>query len=172
MAYVRAITAQAGLNIKSPEWDDGIDLEIGSTKPASNNIKHRNIWISLQLKSSACWKLKNGHIHYFLKKSNYDQLRAESMSDQFLVLYTLPRDPGRFSWITQEPDHAAFRSRAFYLSLQDMPDIKSKSNGRERSGKTIKIPIENRLTAASLRNIYLKSVSKWTKFLNSNSKHE
>ena len=69
LAYLEAITAQVGLNVKSPRWDDGLDLEIGSTKPAVDGFDWRNLFITLQVKSTEYWEVKDGKIAFFLKRS-------------------------------------------------------------------------------------------------------
>jgi hypothetical protein len=162
VAYVTAIAAQVGLNITTTKWDDGVDLTLGSTKPVVAGFELQNLWISLQMKSTENWEIEDNHIRYFLKQSNYDKLRARSVSRQFLVLYTLPKDQSRARWILQKPEHVEFSSRAFYLDLLNQPELAVKANGRRRCGKTLRIPIANRLTACSLHKLYADA-AEWTR---------
>lgn len=156
LSYLEAITAQVGLNISNTKWDDGLDMHIGSTKPLVPNFNCRNFWLALQVKSTADWAISNGKIPFFLKQSNYDQLRASSLMPQFLILYTFPQHrDGRSSWVYQAPEHVEFRSRAFYLDLTNQPPLSARSNGRRRVGRTVHVPVASRLTAVSLRNLYV-----------------
>lgn len=162
VAYVTGIAAQVGLNITKSVWDDGIDMTLGSTKPVVTGFDCRNLWISLQLKATENWEIDNGHLRFFLKQSNYEQLRARSLTRQFLVVYTLPKDRSRSRWILQKSEHVEFSSRAFYLDLLNAPQLTVKANGRRRCGKTVRIPVANRLTACSLHKLYLDA-AEWTK---------
>ena len=101
VAYVEAIAAQAGLNIKDCRWDDGVDMDIGSNKKLPGFPNIRNLYLVLQLKSTMDWEVKNDHIHFALKASNYTMLRdPASYLPQYLVLYTMPMS--RIQWIRHE----------------------------------------------------------------------
>lgn len=162
ISYVQAIAAQVGLNINDVRWDDGVDLNIGSTKPVVQGFTMRNLWVSLQLKATEHWEVADGFIKFFLKQSNYDQLRAPSITRQYLVLYTLPCNKGRPWWIQQQPEHVDFASRAFFLDLLNAAELTPRKNGRKRTGKTVQIPITNRLTAHSLHKLYSEA-AEWTR---------
>ena len=157
LAYVQALAAQVGLNTTPLRWDDGVDLQIGSTKPVLPDFDWRHHWIAIQLKSTENWEVKDGRIAFFLKRSNYDQLRARSLCGQYLVLYTLPF--ARSRWIRQQTDHLDFCSKAYYMNLDGEPDLNPR-HGRDRTGKTVKFNVANVLTAGTLRRLYVEEAIK------------
>lgn len=111
LAYLAAIIAQAGLNVRTWNWDDGIDLEIGSSKHI-DGLCLPTLALPFQVKSTEDWKVSNGLIAYRLKLAAYERLRATGqMYPQYLVLYTLPRD--REQWVTHGDDHCKLHNCAF-----------------------------------------------------------
>lgn len=162
VAYVQAIAAQIGLNLKAARWDNGIDLELGSLHPVATDFQWQNLWICLQLKATANWEIRDGQISFFLEQKNYDCLRQRSISRQFLVLYTMNGDGARSMWLRHHAEYTQLAGRAYYLDLLNAPPLAPRANGRSRTGRTIRIPVANRLTAASLRGLYEESAT-WTK---------
>ncbi|MDD5327956.1 MAG: DUF4365 domain-containing protein [Phycisphaerae bacterium] len=152
LAYLRAICAQAGLNIRDWKFDNGIDLNVGSSKPiGSNGIA--NVFLALQLKATERWKVEgDGHIKYDLPIKNYNQLRRESLCPQYLVLFALPSGVG--NWIKYQFEHinhehvVEMRHMAYYLSLLGQPAVENTETIR------IDIPVKNKLTAEVLINLY------------------
>src|SRR5437764_1157825 len=112
IAFVRALCAQAGLNISSWEWDDGLDLTVGSAKKGYAGIKIRNVKFHLQLKSTADWEAKNGKIAFRLKTLKYNQLADISVDPQHLILYTLP--PVRHRWVETKTDNYVLNHCAYF----------------------------------------------------------
>lgn len=159
MAYVEAITAQAGLNIKSCRWDDGIDIEIGSNKPMFGNTYFRNLYLCLQVKATENWEVAaDGTIGFSLKGSNYEQLREECFPPRYLVLYTLPHS--RAHWMVHRSDHTDFNNAAFFVSLLGLPELRVAANGKKRGSRTITVPTANRFTAVSLLRLYREACEK------------
>lgn len=154
LAYMQGICAQAGLNIGCSKWDDGVDMEIGSTKPVHPGIRYRNFKLIVQLKSTQNWRIKNGEVGYFLKGENYRQLRDPSTLPQYLVLYTMPCSRSR--WIIREECCSCFLHAAFFLDMEGHPEIRP-----DATGKTVRVPVANRLTAASLRRLYIDRGLEW-----------
>ncbi len=160
-AYIRAIAAQAGLNIKTSEWDNGIDLEIGSHPAVIDGFKMQNLWISMQLKATSNWEIRQDRIAFFLQKHNYDMLRQPSITRQYLILYTMPSSKCRANWLIHQQDHTQFMGKTYFLDLLDQPEITPNKRGIPRTGKTVYIPSQNRLTAGSLKRIYTEFAN-WT----------
>ena len=152
-AFVRALCAQAGLNISSWEWDDGLDLTVGSAKKGFAGVKIRNVKFHLQLKSTAGWAIANGKIAFWLKASKYNQLAQESWDPQHLVLYTLPQHRGK--WIQSNGDNAVLNHCAYFYSFDRLKELPAGT-----AGKTIHIPTTNRLTASELLAMYRDPGSK------------
>lgn len=153
LAYVEAIAAQAGLNIKDCRWDDGVDLDVGSNKPIEGLPYIRNLYLVLQLKSTTRWRIFDNHVHYNLKAPNYEKLRDPfTHQPQFLILYTMPLD--RIQWVEHGDGLSTFRDTAYYLSLKDMPALQPGRKGKARSTQLVRIPITQRLTAGALLDLY------------------
>jgi len=162
LAYVKAIAAQAGLNINSWSWDDGVDICIGASKTLPGFPEFFNLDVSLQLKATCNWKIKNGAISFPLNASNYDKLRDErTASPQYLVLYTLP--PSRTRWIVGEEGSNRFSHNAYYISLLNSPALQPRSNGRPRKTKSVKVPAVNKLNAGSLLRLYRNACESYSR---------
>ena len=126
LSYIKAFI-QSLLNIKNWKFDNGIDLEIGSSGPVGKgNI--RNTSLSIQLKSTECWNAEaHGYIKYDIPVNTYNQLRDASVSSQYLVLFTLPSDLNswvKYQWKQENHEHVIeVRHMAYYVSLKDKPAI-------------------------------------------------
>jgi hypothetical protein len=128
-------------------------MDIGSNKRLRGFPNILNLYLVLQLKSTTDWEVKNDHIHFALKASNYTMLRdPASYLPQYLILYTMPMS--RVQWIRHQDTHSEFRDTAYFLSLRDFPDLVPRTDGKPRVTKTVRVPIANRLTATSLLRIY------------------
>lgn len=153
LAYLRAICAQAGLNIFELKFDNGIDLDVGSSKPI-NKVCSANTFISLQLKATKNWAVdSNDNIKYDIPIKNYNQLRVESVQAQYLILFTLP--PEQNDWIKYQFEHdhehvVEVRHMAYYHSLKGLPKVSNNTKVR------IHIPSKNKLTSLALRDLFIK----------------
>lgn len=156
LAFVRALCAQAGLNITQAwEWDDGLDLTIGCAKAGFAGVRVRNISYHLQVKSTADWRITNGRISYRFKEvEKYNELIQESAAPQHLVVYTLP--PVRWQWVQSYGTCAVFNHCAYFLSFAGEKLVKDGS-----ASKTIQIPTSNRLTAGELIRMYRDAYATW-----------
>lgn len=104
----------------------------------------------------------DGHIHYSLKGSNYSDLRDPATTmPQYLFLYTLPSS--RAYWITNQPDHHRLAHSGYFLSLLGLPELEMRSDGRPRQSATVKIPVVNRLSAATLLRLFRKACDDFAK---------
>lgn len=155
VAYVSAICAQAGLNILKASWDDGVDMHVGTTKSLKPAIP-RNFFLAVQLKSTCHFTVVNGVLRYFLSRKAYIDLSETSVCPQYLFLYVIPHS--RLKWVSSQPivndvksAYITMRHCAFYLRFPQNPPRQPR-----RSGLTVSIPFANRLTAASLRHLYLR----------------
>ncbi len=155
LAYLAAICAQAGLNIRNWKWDDGIDMEVGSSKRIAG-VCLPSIGIPLQVKATASWEVINEHISYPLKASNYTKLREDNlMLPQYFILYTLPMQRER--WVVYDDDHCKLYNCAFYLNLAGQPPLPLDANGSPQQTKTVHVPVANRLTGPVLHDLFVQA---------------
>ena len=136
--YVCAVAARAGYTTSAPSLDrDSVDLQIqagGAMRPA----------LDLQLKATVNLERRDdGHVHFPLKRSNYDLLRMETQVPRLLVVLDLPKDEDR--WMTVTVDELALRHRAYWLNLQGREETSSKVS------ITVAIPEGNLFHVESLR---------------------
>lgn len=153
ISYVRALCAQAGLNISSWEWDDGLDLTIGASKRGFAGVPIKNIKFHLQVKSTSDWRVRGGKISYWLKREKYNDLVAKSADPQYLVLYTMPDD--RTHWIKAENGHTMLKHAAYYVGFYRQKPVET------GAGVTIDLPVTNRLTAGELIYMYRQAYEQW-----------
>ena len=97
LVYARAVAARAGYTTASSDFDrDGVDLRIeagGAMRPA----------LELQLKATVnLGTPKNGHMHFALKRRNYDLLTVETQTPRLLMVLDLPVDENQ--WVTIHPN--------------------------------------------------------------------
>lgn len=156
LAYLRAICAQTGLNTGRHEFDNGIDVFVGSIKPM-DGIANANLFF--QLKSTCDWQVVDDTIKYDLPVKNYDQLRRESVAPQYLVLFTLPEDCS--SWVKYQYDlmghkHVIeLRHMAYFLDLKGFPATENEGTIR------VSFPVTNQFTAEALLRMYSEYVNGW-----------
>ena len=136
--YVRAIAARAGYTTSKLSLDrDGVDLQIqagGEMRPA----------LDLQLKATVNLERRDdGHVHFPLKRRNYDLLRMETQTPRLLVVLDLPKDEAR--WMTVTEDELVLRHRAYWLNLQGREETENKAS------ITVAIPKGNLFYVESLR---------------------
>ncbi len=96
IAYVLAITANAGFNHATPVVDDhSVDIAISAEFPTEKG-KRSDPEIKLQLKSEGDLHIENGVVSYKLKKKNYDDLRKNCANPRYLIVCDLPKKPGQW----------------------------------------------------------------------------
>jgi len=155
VALVEGFCAQAQLNVTDVRWDDGIDLQVGSTKPLVRGKDPGPIFISLQLKCTSSPTYSSGTLHFPLKRKTYERLRnPNAVHDQYLVVYVVPKP--RKNWILPDKGFSRFHEVAYYLNLRGLPALTKK-----KSSQTVAIPLANRLTADVLYNAVRTEFSKW-----------
>lgn len=158
IAFVRALCAQAGLNIAAWDWDDGLDLTVGSAKKGYAGVAIRNVKFHLQLKSTSDWTCNNGKIAFRLRKVKYNQLADVSVDPQHLVLYTLP--PTRRRWIESRLENAVLNHCAYFFTFSGMKQLPV-ADPEEKT--TIHVATANRLTASELIRLYREAAMPWKK---------
>jgi hypothetical protein len=156
LAYLRAICAQVGLNMSRAEFDNGIDWYIGSI-PSLNGESLANSFLAIQLKATQNWQVEDGgFFKYNLPIKNYNLLRTESRSPQYLVVFTLPSNLEswiKYQWESVDHEHIIeLRHMAYYLNLRGLPATDNQES------ITIQIPVSNKLTSQVLGQLYREHV--------------
>lgn len=153
LAFLHALTAQAGLNIRRWEWDDGIDLEVGSNKPMYGDFVFSSYHIGLQVKATENWSIRDGKIAYPLKSKNYERLRIPNkFNPEYLILHTLPTERDR--WLCHQVDHTDILHHAYYLDLSSLPALVPDAHGHLQETRTVHVPVENILTGQKLFHLF------------------
>ncbi|MGF6539396.1 DUF4365 domain-containing protein [Paraburkholderia youngii] len=143
-AYVRAIAAQAGFNPSELEVDDdSVDFEL-SGRGFGGTI--RNPKVQFQLKCTSQDFISGDVIKYPLPRKNYDDLRGTDLvCPRYLAVLLVPEDPTY--WVEHHAEHMRLQNACFYVSLRDLPPTSNSTS------VTVDIPLTQRLTTDSLRNI-------------------
>jgi hypothetical protein len=153
LAFLQALAAQAGLNVRRWEWDDGIDLEVGSNKPMHGDYVFSSFHIGLQVKATQNWSVQNGKIAYPLKSTNYQRLRTPNkFSPEYLILHTLPI--ARDRWLCHQADHTDILHHAYFMDLSGLPALSPNANGEIQGTRTVHVPVANVLTGAKLFQLF------------------
>ena len=141
IAYMHALGAHAGLNLGNfIVDDDSIDLVL---QGKGYKAKVRNPQIQLQLKCTSFPNVDNGVIKYALKKKNYDDLRGEDVIvPRYLVVLVIPCNTD--DWLVHSDDYISLHKTCYWYSLRMLPE------STNTTSVTISIPLEQRLTTASL----------------------
>lgn len=156
ISFVRALVAQAGLNLMSWHWDDGIDLTVGACKSGYAGVRIRNAKFHLQVKSQRDWTEYDGKISYYLEAKKFNQLAGESVDPQHLVLYTVHSDRRR--WVESRGGCSILNHCAYFYSFSGERPL-----AEDQGGKTLRIPLANRLTAGELIRMYREAAGAWEK---------
>ncbi|HLY00917.1 MAG TPA: DUF4365 domain-containing protein [Candidatus Cybelea sp.] len=139
-AYMAAIAAAAGCELVTMKMDydsiDGLVVSSAGKRPV----------LCVQLKATSQRCVENGRVSFPLSIKNYDDLRTEQRGlSAILVILHLPEDRER--WLTHEPDQLLMRNNAYYLNLRGKEAVDNKES------VTVHIPVDQRLTSASLQNL-------------------
>lgn len=138
IAYVLAITANAGFNHATPVVDDhSVDIAISAEFPTEKG-KRSDPEIKLQLKSEGDLHIEDGVISYKLKKKNYDDLRKNCANPRYLIVCDLPKKPGQ--WLAHKKKFMTLKRHCYWVSLKNFPEKRNKSS------VTLKIPESQRFT--------------------------
>jgi uncharacterized protein DUF4365 len=154
LAFFKGLIAQALLNSTTIDWDDGYDLQVGSTKPMSKQHDVGPVFISIQLKARTVASPDSSRACR-VDRRTFDRLaNPNSIHDQYLVAYFMCRK--RADWINPEENGSQFNYCAYYKSLKGMSPPKSNS-------KSVNIEFCDRdlLTSTVLNNLVREEFAKW-----------
>jgi hypothetical protein len=145
-AYVHAVAARAGLACDRPTVDDdSVDLVIGASGLVNGRSLIRSPRVELQLKAASQDILHEDHLAFPLPIKNYSELRGETLVPRALVVLHLPADPR--DWLEQSEDALIARRCAYWISLQGLPEPRS------RQTFTVRLPRTNLFTVENLQAI-------------------
>lgn len=158
-AYINSISTISGYecSVKKRFMDHaGIDLSVEVPGELNTCLSPR---FDAQVKCTSQDCIKNDHLVYEnLSIENYKRLiHPNPSSTQLLIIVIVPKDLP--DWIqidngvvikTKNDIETIFKSGAFYISL------KGQKQSENAKTKTVKIPVSQRLTPISLREIMIK----------------
>jgi hypothetical protein len=155
-AYINAIAAAAGYSatVKNRFMDHaGIDLSIevpGEILDCLSPI------IDAQVKCTSRNIINNEYISYSIDKRTYDRLRhSNPTKPQILIVVLVPRNV--LSWLCHgkclSRVSTLIRASAYWESIKGKPPIQTES-------KTIRVPLEQKLTSQSLQDLMLRAAGK------------
>ena len=147
-AYVCALAAQLGFNYAEQKVDDeSIDIEfIGKYSQTDPAVKIWNPRLEVQLKCTKNGPQADNFLHFSLPIKNYNDLRAgRRSSPAYLIVLHVPDNED--DWNIENTADITLKYNAYWFSLKDYPDTDNKTN------VTVKIPVTNRLTKDSFKNL-------------------
>lgn len=144
VAYLRAVTAVAGYNLRKPDVDeDSIDWGIAASDATALPRSPR---LELQLKCSSQRFLHEENVHFPLKLKNYNDLRKTFLVvPRLLVVVLIP--PDLQNWILQTEEEMAMRHCGYWQSLRGQPEVENESS------VTVNLSRSQRLTPEALHAI-------------------
>lgn len=143
VAYVGALAAQAGINSAKPAVDnDSVDVMFFG-KGFAGQI--RDPQVNFQLKCTHQDLRVGKNIRYPLKRKNYDDLRATNLATpRYLAVLEVPELCD--DWTQHLDAGTLLKSKCYWASLKGLSDV-------DQATITVSIPLAQRLTSASLRDI-------------------
>lgn len=142
-AYVRAIAAAAAFAVEDRRVDDdSIDMAIFARGGEGTTRSPR---LEIQVKCTSSEVLHNDDVSFFLKKKNYDDLRATTLVPRYLVVVIVPKEVD--AWVSHSEEELTVRHCGYWMSLRDRPATDN------TSGETIRIPRVNRFDVEQLQAI-------------------
>jgi len=148
-AYLRALAAVVGLSVARPEPDcDSEDLIVSGRLAAA---KIRSPKLAVQLKCSSVLAKLPGDVAFPLPLKNYDDLRPTNLAvPRVLVVVEVPAGDDPEQWVHQDHDRLCLLHSAYWASLFGYRSVANQTT------VTVRIPLEQRLTTATLSSIMLK----------------
>jgi hypothetical protein len=140
-AYVRAVSAAAGIAVSEPTIDDdSIDLLF---QQRGGGGTFRSPRIDAQVKCSAVLDLADDHIAFPLKLKNYDELRHDDvLVPRILIVVRVPDNLPE--WIAHSEDNLALRRCGYWMSLKGKPQSVNETS------VTVHVPRANLFTVDGL----------------------
>lgn len=150
IAYVNAIAAMCNYGCEFTRVDiDSVDATITCNGNLAHDSTIRSPYIQLQLKATENLQLNRASDYpFWLKKKNYDDLRARTLTPRLLVVLNLPT--GKANWLTHSITDLVLRNCAYWVNLLGLPDVTN------TTGSTIYIPSTNQFSPAALQDLMLK----------------
>ena len=149
VAYIRAVSARAGLSLDVRELDYGVDGTLNEITKRDGRLCESGRKIDFQLKASKNWALKDGQIVYALEAKTYNDIvirhQEKSIPRCLLILLCLPEDEE--DWLKITAEELSIRKCCYWVYLE----------GQETSNKesvTIKIPESNRFTPEYVKALF------------------
>jgi hypothetical protein len=145
-AYVRAVSAQAGVICTEVEQDYGVDLCLREVRNRAGRPRDASAQIDLQLKSTVRASVRGTEVVYDLEVKTYDDLREGGNNCPcFLVLLVLPNEEEE--WLTQSPEQLVLRRCACWHSLRGLEAATATTTVR------ITIPSANVFSVEAIRGL-------------------
>ena len=161
MAHIYALAGSAGLNYDIDRiYDYGVDgtfrhvrLLSDPAKPSGFRRIESGYALDFQAKASTKWELRDGHIVYEVEGKTYNDIvsRDQEATTLILVLLCLPKDD--VEWHKTEADVTTLRHCCYWHGF-------SGNTVKSDSKKTIKIPVDQRLTPTVLNGLIEKETAR------------
>ena len=139
LAYIRAVTAEAGYQVTSPAVDtdsvDGVLMASFGRRPR----------IDFQAKSTSQDILRENGLHFPLPVKNYEELRADTLIPRILIVLLMPQQSSE--WTDQTHEELCLRRCAYWLCLHGMQPTRNTSN------VTVDVPTSNMFNPAQLQEL-------------------
>ena len=148
LAYLKAISARAGLIIASFNLDYGVDAAIARVilDQTSGRRRQNGVCLRVQLKASKNWSLRRDNIIYDLEAKTFNDLTSEraAITPLVLILLCLPNTGNsRLEW---HPDHLILRNCSYWW----LPNPGTQATSA-KSTQRIEIPQMQQVTPHSIR---------------------
>lgn len=142
-AYVRAVAAAAAFAAEEPKVDDdSVDMQVCARGGEGTTRSPR---LEIQVKCTSGDILGDEHLTFFLKKKNYDDLRATTLVPRCLVVVVVPEDVNL--WLAHSEAELLVRHCGYWSALRGLPPTDN------TSGMTVKIPRANLFDVEQLKAI-------------------
>ncbi|RYE54405.1 MAG: DUF4365 domain-containing protein [Sphingobacteriales bacterium] len=150
ISYVNAIAAMCNFGCELTRVDiDSVDATITCNGNLATDSTIRSPFLKVQLKATENLQPNSSSNYpFFLKKKNYDDLRARTLSPRLLIVLNLPT--GKTNWLTHSVNDLIIRNCAYWLNLYGLPDVTN------TSGATVYIPTVNHFSPSVLQDLMLK----------------
>lgn len=156
LVYVSAVSAMEGFAFEVIRRDrDSVDAVIRSNKKLRNESVINFVNIEVQLKATSVPVISEGILKFVLPLKNYNDLRARSTSQRFLIVFVLP--PNEADWLSLTTDQLILKKCSYWFSLKGMGETTNEDS------VTINIPEANIFDNNKLKQI-LTSISTGEEF--------
>ncbi|NUN47669.1 MAG: DUF4365 domain-containing protein [Candidatus Brocadiae bacterium] len=149
-AYLHAVAAHAGCSCERRQVDrESVDATVRGGRMSSPGVMLQFPTIDVQLKAHACAPISGSSFSYSLRKKNYEDLPAKSMSPRILVVLILPE--GLDECLKIDVDQLLLKRAAYWTCLTGAP---ASANATAIS---IKVPTHNLMSPSALMSLMEKA---------------